>query len=89
MGSAKNSYVGQVLAQREALLAADRQQFVGLRPVDPNAIIKGGSLLFEQKDRAEGHGRGVISAVAFNPVVGSQIALALLSRPYRNHDQHR
>ncbi|MCP4388618.1 MAG: sarcosine oxidase subunit alpha family protein, partial [Gammaproteobacteria bacterium] len=79
MGSAKKSYVGQVLAQREALLAADRQQFVGLYPVDPNAIIKGGSLLFEQKDKAEGHGLGVITAVAFSPVVGSQIALALLS----------
>ncbi len=79
MGSTKKPYVGQVLAQREALLAADRRQFVGLRPVYPNAIIKGGALLFNRKDKPQGHGLGVITAVAFSPVVGSHIALALLS----------
>ncbi len=79
MGSTKKPYIGQVLARREALLTADRQQFVGLRPVDPNAVIKGGSLLFDENDKPQGHGLGVITAVAFSPVVGSAIALALLS----------
>ena len=79
MGSTIKPYIGQVLAQREALLENDRQQFVGLCPVDPKAVIKGGALIFDAGTEPEGHGLGVITAVAYSPVVGSVIALALLS----------
>ncbi|MEX3010588.1 sarcosine oxidase subunit alpha family protein [Hoeflea sp. TYP-13] len=79
MGSTKKPYVGQVLAQREALAAPERQQFVGLRPVDPSAVIKGGSILSEPNETPQGHGLGYVTAVAFSPVVGSTIGLGLLS----------
>ncbi len=79
MGSTKKAYIGQVLAQREDLLLPERQQFVGIRPVDPKAVIKGGSILCESGVTPSGHGLGVLTAVAFSPVVGSYIALALLA----------
>ncbi len=79
MGSTKKPYIGQVLAQREALAAPERQQFVGLRPVDPNAVIKGGSILSEPNCKPQGHGLGYVTAMAFSPVVGSTIGLGLLS----------
>jgi len=78
MGSTKKPYIGQVLARREALLSDDRQQFVGLRPVDPRAVIKGGSLIFGPQGKLEGHGIGVITAAAFSPLAGAVIALALV-----------
>ncbi len=74
-GKRMAGYSGDTLAS--ALLAAVRQQFVGLRPVDPDTTIKGGLLLFEQKSKPEEQGLGVITAVAFSPVVGSQIAMNL------------
>ncbi len=79
MGSTKKPYIGRVLAQREDLLGPERQQFVGIRPVDPKAVIKGGSILCETGETPRGHGLGVLTAVAFSPVVGSCIALGLLS----------
>ncbi|MEM0950151.1 MAG: sarcosine oxidase subunit alpha family protein [Pseudomonadota bacterium] len=79
MGSTKKPYVGQVLAQREALVAPDRQQYIGLRPVDPKAVIRGGSILHEAQGKPVGHGLGYVTAVAFSPLVGSTIGLGLLS----------
>ncbi|MCP5087778.1 MAG: sarcosine oxidase subunit alpha family protein [Rhodobacteraceae bacterium] len=79
MGSTNKHHIGQVLARREALTSSDRQQFVGLRPVDPKAVIKGGSILSEPDETPKGHGLGYVTAMAFSPVVGSTIGLGLLS----------
>lgn len=78
MGSTKKPYIGQVLAQREGVLTPDRQQFVGLRPIDPKAVIKGGSMLHVSDGTPKGHGQGYITAVAYSPLVGSVIGLGLL-----------
>lgn len=78
MGSTKKACIGQILAQREALLSPERQQLVGLRPVDPRAVIKGGAILSEPDKTPKGHGLGYVTAVAFSPLVGSTIALGLL-----------
>ena len=79
MGSTKKPYIGSVLAKREALLESDRQQFVGLKVVDPKAVLKGGALLFEPGKPPHGHGLGYLSVAAFSPVMDCYVALGLLS----------
>ena len=86
MGSTQKPYIGSVLAQREALLEAERQQLVGLKVVDPKAVLKGGSLLFEPDKPPQGHGLGYLTAVAFSPAMNCYIALGLLANGRARQD---
>lgn len=79
MESTKKSHIGKVLSRREALLEPERLQFVGLKVIDPKAVIKGGSLLFEPGKQPKGHGLGFLTAVAFSPAMKCYIALGLLA----------
>jgi heterotetrameric sarcosine oxidase alpha subunit len=80
MQSSKKPFVGSVLKNRDGLIRKDRQQLVGLSPVDGTIALKAGYLLFEGDGTTpRGHGLGQVTSVTYSPALGRQIALGLLS----------
>lgn len=70
LSTKKKDYIGRVLAARSALTSADRLALVGVRPVDPHVTLHAGALMNDQ---------GHITSVAYSPMLGHWIGLALLS----------
>ncbi len=73
MASRKKAFVGQVMARRPGLLAAGRQQLVGLSaetPLSSGAVLSFGPF--------EGVGEGRITSATWSPSLGCYLALALL-----------
>lgn len=87
MASQKKAFVGRELRQRPELLAPDRWSLVGLECLDPNAKLRGGSILFAKDDPLEGHGRGYITSVTWSSVLQKTIALGLYSGGLRHEGQ--
>jgi sarcosine oxidase subunit alpha len=77
--SRKKPFIGRELRERQDLKSPDRWSLVGLECLDPGAKLRGGSILFAQNDRVEGHGRGYITSVTWSTVLQKTIALALYS----------
>ena len=81
MMSTKKDYIGRVMAQRPALLDADRPALVGFRPVDRNARLRAGAHFLKVGaantiENDEGH----MTSVAFSPMLGCWIGLGVLAR---------
>ena len=90
--SSKKDFIGRRLAQRSGLTGPGRLQLVGLAPLDPNARLRAGAQLIEtarphlvRPSRAArtpmpsstpmiGH----VTSTTYSPVLGHDIALALL-----------
>lgn len=80
MQSSKKPYVGNILKSREGLCVPNRQQLVGLAPIDGMVALKAGYLLFEgDGTEPAGHGLGQVTSVTYSPALGRHIALALLA----------
>ncbi len=80
MQSSKKAYVGNILKEREGLIAETREQLVGLMPVEGAIALKAGFILFEgDGSEPKGHGLGHVTSVTFSPALGRHIALGLLS----------
>ncbi len=72
--------VGKPLASRRDLTDPGRPQLVGLRPVDPEARLRGGAHLVENPMAAStATDLGWISSAHWSPHVGSWIALAFVA----------
>ena len=79
MMSRKKDFVGRVMAQRPALVAHDRPQLVGFKPVDPAAqITSGAHFLPLGKPATIDHDQGYMTSVAYSPHCGCLIGLGLL-----------
>ena len=79
MMSRKKDFIGRAMAQRPDLLAQDRPQLVGFRPVDPAARITAGAHFLPLGQPATiDHDQGYMTSVAYSPHCGSLIGLGLL-----------
>ncbi len=79
MMSRKKDFIGRVMAQRPDLLAQDRPQLVGFRPVDPAARMTAGAHFLPLGQPAViDHDQGYMTSVAYSPHCGSLIGLGLL-----------
>jgi sarcosine oxidase subunit alpha len=79
--SSKKDYVGRVMAQRPALLAADRPALVGLKPVDRSARLRAGAHFIAVGAAATAaNDEGYVTSVAFSPMLGHWIGLGVLAR---------
>lgn len=88
MMSKKKDYVGRAMAEREAFHSPEREQLVGLRPVDPPDRIRAGSHLLSLKDEATlENDQGYVTSVAYSPMVGQWIGLGLLKRGRDRHGE--
>jgi heterotetrameric sarcosine oxidase alpha subunit len=80
MMSSKKDYIGRVMATREGLVDKNRQCVVGVHPVDKADRIRTGSHLLKKDDLPSmANDQGYISSVAWSPMLGKWIGLALLA----------
>jgi len=74
-------FIGRALSQRLALLEADRQVLVGMKPLDPSARLTAGAhfVPLDAPVNAE-NDQGHVTSVAFSPSLNVSIGLGLLER---------
>ena len=77
MASNKKSFVGEVLREREDMMAPERWSLVGLELLEPDKKLRGGAILFSSNDEIKGHGRGYITSVTWSTDLQIFIALGL------------
>ncbi|MEQ1433114.1 glycine cleavage T C-terminal barrel domain-containing protein, partial [Salmonella enterica] len=71
--------IGRVLAERPALKATGRMQLAGFRPVDGASRLRAGAHFLPVGAAAEViNDEGVMTSVAFSPLLGTWIGLGLI-----------
>lgn len=79
MVSPKKDCVGKASSQREGLLDDQREQLVGLKPVDPAGRLTAGAHLFDDGDEAvRENDQGYVTSVCHSPTFGHDLALGFL-----------
>jgi sarcosine oxidase subunit alpha len=79
--SRKKDFIGRVLAARPGLVDPTRPTLVGLKPCDRTARLRAGAHLLSQGAAVSlDNDQGYVTSVAFSPMLGHWIGLALLSR---------
>ncbi len=87
MMSTKKDYIGRMMAGREGLTDKARQCVVGIRPLDKADKIRSGSHLLTMGEKPSmANDQGYITSVAWSPMLGMWIGLALLAN---GRDAHR
>jgi len=80
MMSRTKDFIGRVLADRSALVSADRPTLVGLRPIGQGARLHAGAHLLPSEVRPSlSQDLGYVTSVAYSATLGSWIGLGLLS----------
>jgi len=88
MMSTKKDYIGRMLAGREGLTAPDRDQFVGLKPVDKHdRILAGAHILTRGSEPSMANDQGYVTSTAWSPMLGYWIGLGLLKRGRERHGE--
>jgi sarcosine oxidase subunit alpha len=70
--------VGRALAQREGLSGPEREQLVGLRPVDGGRLVGGAHLVEPGAAFVASNDLGYLTSACFSPALGQDIALGFL-----------
>ncbi|MDE3027109.1 MAG: sarcosine oxidase subunit alpha family protein [Paracoccaceae bacterium] len=79
MISAKKDCIGKAAAQRPGMIASEREQLVGLRPIDHTKQIGAGAHLFKPADAAtRSNDQGYITSVCWSPTLNTYLGLAFL-----------
>jgi methylglutamate dehydrogenase subunit C len=78
-------FIGRALGQREALLAPDRLQLVGILPLDPAARLRGGAHLVAATDA--GPSQGYVTSCCMSSVRPGWVGLALLAGGRARHGE--
>ncbi len=81
----RGDFVGRVLGQRPGLLAADRLQLVGIRPLDPAQRLRGGAHLRDVQ--GQGPSQGYVTAACMAAEGEGWIGLALLAGGHARHGE--
>ncbi len=80
MMSSKKDYIGRALAEREAFHRPGRWNIVGLLPNEKQEKIGSGAHILKIGDKPSmANDQGYVTAVAYSPMAGQWIALALLN----------
>ncbi len=88
MMSKRKDFIGRVLAQRPGLVDPDRPALVGLKPVLPDVLLRGGAHLVGVADEpTTENDQGYVTSAAWSPTLGHSIALALLRRGPERHGE--
>jgi heterotetrameric sarcosine oxidase alpha subunit len=88
MMSTKKDYIGRMMAGREGMVAKDREQVVGIRPIDKTDRIRAGSHLLKKDDKPSlASSQGYITSVAYSPMLGCWLGLALFKSGRERHGE--
>jgi sarcosine oxidase subunit alpha len=86
--SAKKDFIGRFMAARPALTDANRETFVGLRPLDRDARIRAGAHLVPKDAAASAENdQGYVTSIAYSPSLGHWLALGMLARGPERHGE--
>lgn len=84
----KPDFIGRRMMDREGLVAPDRPQLVGIRPVDPAATFKTGAHILKSGDGATlENDQGYVTSSAWSPHLTSTIGLALVTAGSSRHGE--
>ncbi|MCB2116790.1 MAG: sarcosine oxidase subunit alpha family protein [Rhodobacteraceae bacterium] len=79
MVSAKKDCIGKGASQRPGLTGPEREQLVGLKPVQPGALIGAGAHLFDQgAEPISANDKGYVTSACWSPTLQSHLALGFL-----------
>jgi sarcosine oxidase subunit alpha len=88
MVSKKKDCIGFALSRRPGLLDEDREQLVGLVPVDPLAPVSAGAHLFDEGAQAvRVNDQGYVTSVCWSPTLSTNLALGFLKGGRARHGQ--
>jgi sarcosine oxidase subunit alpha len=88
MISAKKDCVGKTMAARPGMVAEDREQLVGLRPVGEVKKLTAGAHLFAPEAEAvRENDEGYVTSVGFSPTMGEMRGLAFLKHGRARHGE--
>jgi len=88
MISAKKECIGKAASQRPGLSGPEREQLVGLMPVDPQAELSAGAHLYKQNEAAvRENNQGYVTSVGYSPTLQSWLALGFLKDGRARHGQ--
>ncbi len=88
MVSKKKDCIGFTMSRRVGLLEEEREQLVGLRPVDPRGQVTAGAHLFAEKAEAvRVNDEGYVTSVCWSPTLETGLALAFLKRGRDRHGE--
>jgi heterotetrameric sarcosine oxidase alpha subunit len=88
MISKRKDCIGKAAASRPGLIGAERQQLVGLRPIDASRMLSAGAHLFATgrpatREFDEGH----VTSVGYSPTMGHAVGMAFLANGRARHGQ--
>jgi sarcosine oxidase subunit alpha len=88
MVSKKKDCIGFTMSRRPGLLDEEREQLVGLRPVDPAAQVTAGAHLFSERAAAvRENDEGYVTSVCWSPTLETGLALGFLRRGRDRHGE--
>jgi sarcosine oxidase subunit alpha len=88
LASRKKDFIGRIMAERPALIDANRQVLVGLVPVHRTEPLSAGAhLVGVGRPMTAEHDEGHITSAATSPTLGHDVALALLRRGSERHGE--
>ena len=89
MVSQKKDCIGNAASQREGLLHSEREQLIGLKPVDPTGKITAGAHLFvEGADAVRLNDQGYVTSVCHSPTLGHHLGLGFLRDGPNRYGEH-
>jgi sarcosine oxidase subunit alpha len=79
MASKKKDFIGRVMAEREALVAPNRQVVVGLKPVDATRRLRSGAHIIPKgAPIGPDTDQGYVTSVCRSPILGQWVGLGLV-----------
>jgi sarcosine oxidase subunit alpha len=88
MASKQKDYIGRMMSEREGLNDPNREQMVGIRPLDPTKRFRAGAHLVGLNDKpSTATDQGYLSSVAWSPTLNSWIGLGMLKRGRERHGE--
>ena len=86
--SKKKDFIGKAAAASPGLIAEDREQLVGVRPLDPNHELSAGSFLFKMgADATRENAQGYVTSVGYSPTLETPLALGFLKEGRARHGE--
>lgn len=88
MISAKKDCIGKAASQRPGLTGPEREQLVGLQPLEPQEALSAGAHLYDRDAPARSeNGQGYVTSVGYSPTLGSWLGLGFLKNGRARHGQ--